>query len=184
MYVATRAVVAGDELLVDYGRDYFKLASKTSPPTALYECNMLQLNIASARGDLPRVRELLAHGDDVDQVSATASDDDGWTALMEAAAMGHANMALFLLGRGADVNRADVSKGRTALMLASLQDRAAVVRTLLSTEEANPNLATYAGDTPLFGAARRGNVATVRELLESVHVDADRYVCAVHGSHC
>ena len=54
--------------------------------------------LAAFRGDLPSVRSHLAAGADVN-----ARDDDGMTALMYAARVGHGAVAHYLLLRGANL---------------------------------------------------------------------------------
>ncbi len=60
------------------------------------------------------VRRLLEAGADVN-----ATDELGWTALLEAAEMGHKPIMQMLLAAGADVNVADARHGGTALMTAA-----------------------------------------------------------------
>ena len=62
------AIHAGDEILASYGRAYFKMPSVQ---TASFECGMLPLNIAAARGDLPERISFLKGG--MSRVHPTAS---------------------------------------------------------------------------------------------------------------
>ena len=80
-YVATKTIEAGHEILVSYGRDYFKTESSMAH-MASFECGMLPLILAAARGDRAAVRRILSESGSVDM--ATMSSDDGWTAVIEA----------------------------------------------------------------------------------------------------
>lgn len=66
---------------------------------------------------------------------------------------------------GALINTRDAS-GRTALLLAVLQDRDAVVRALLE-HGADPNIADAGGHTPLAAARERHQRELVEELLQA-----------------
>jgi len=73
---------------------------------------------AARNGDLATVSRLLDRGADVDG----ESDDQGGTALVGAAAEGHADIVLLLLRRGANPNKATSYFGRsdqTPLMVAT-----------------------------------------------------------------
>ena len=61
VYVATRDVEAGDEIFIDYGRLYFKLAS-SALPSMPYECHTTPLHVAASRGDLHAVMRLVGEG--------------------------------------------------------------------------------------------------------------------------
>ena len=161
-FIARVPIAAGDELLIDYGRDLFKVRPLSKGLPA-YECGMQELNQASARGDLAEVKRLLQElrddkskqaeaadggekneaADPVDTVDTSATpSDDGWTPLMEAAAAGHTEVVQYLLEQGADLTRADRSKGRTAIMLAAMNGHAQVVRALLDASPAPAVVAT------------------------------------------
>ena len=73
------------------------------------------------------VRLLLSQED----VLVNGVDNDGETALMVAATVGHKSIVDMLLQRTADVNRQD-DDGSTALIYASLYGHNEIVRTLLS----------------------------------------------------
>ena len=131
------------------------------------------LLFAAQQGDLASGRTLLDAGADVNDARTT----DRLTALMVAAAGGHADFAVLLMDRGANSGLVDQS-GYTALHYAALDPRrAALVKALLD-RGANPNPRTtrdtranttsgvsVKGATPLFLAASRGHLDTVRALV-------------------
>lgn len=61
------------------------------------------LHAAALRGDLPRVRELLAYGAPVDE----EEQPSGTTALFKAAFSGHIDVMEELMKHGADINHKD-----------------------------------------------------------------------------
>jgi len=84
---------------------------------------------------------------------------------------GHPNIALFLLGRGADAG-ARCCQGQTALYMASSRGCLDVVRSLID-RRANPNVQCNEDDvsgsvkwTPLLVASKAGSLEIVRVLLE------------------
>ena len=69
------------------------------------------LHFAAGRGDLGRVKELLADGNPIN-----AFDDLGWTALHHAARKSHLAVVCYLIAAGADVNARDEERfGNTVL---------------------------------------------------------------------
>lgn len=66
--------------------------------------------VASAKGLLPFVRELLTRGADVE-----AEDFDNWSALLNAAKNGHTEVVRILVEHGADIEHRDMG-GWTPLM--------------------------------------------------------------------
>ena len=112
----------------------------------------------------------------------------GETPLMAAARAGSLVAVDALLARGADVNAAERERGQTALMWAAAQRHAEVVRLLarhggdlhartrvwdqLENTAGNTNTSgnfrmNHGGSTPLLFAARSGDVATARALVEA-----------------
>ncbi len=73
----------------------------------------LRLHRASALGDLGKVKELIAAGWDIEY-----RNDNGATALFAASFKGQVEIAKYLLGKGADVNRGNNVR-YTPLMAAS-----------------------------------------------------------------
>lgn len=71
------------------------------------------LSLASARGQLPVVKQLLERGADINKASAFSKT----TPLMAACRVGHLDVALFLLENGADASAASAN-GATAIRLA------------------------------------------------------------------
>ena len=128
-YVATRAILPNEEIFVDYGPAYFKLAKRR---TVVYECNMSDLAIASANGDVNAVKRLFEENK-VDDVDA-AGVSDGWTALHEASAAGAAEVVEALLKFGATPQKLN-SKGQSPLFLAALLRHNAVVTIFMKTHE-------------------------------------------------
>jgi uncharacterized protein len=131
------------------------------------------LLFAAQQGDVESGRLLLRAGADVND----RGGNDRKTALIVAAASGNVDFSALLLDSGANPDLSDES-GFTALHYAALDaGGGGIVQTLLA-HRANPNPRTtkdsreyvYAGvnltgATPLFLAASRGNVQTVRALL-------------------
>jgi ankyrin repeat protein len=72
---------------------------------------------AVERGDFDRVRELLAHGEDINAPDRGTAFFDGETVLIKAASRGDAEVVQLLLANGAEVDARSAS-GWTALMRA------------------------------------------------------------------
>ena len=115
---------------------------------------------AASKGDLPRVKTLLAAGSDVN-----AKASDGSTALMMASFNGHLEVVRALLDAKADVNTKWGDHG-TALIMASQNDHLDVVRTLLE-GKADVNAKADNGVTALIIASQLGHLEVVRALLEA-----------------
>lgn len=108
------------------------------------------LHGAARRGDLARVKALVADGADVNQVLDQA---DLRTPLMEAARFKRADVVVFLLENGADVNLRS-EQGYTALHWAILQGNRAVVKLLVDKGRAKLNVPDARGDTALHLAVK------------------------------
>lgn len=120
------------------------------------EFGWTELMDAAAKGDLARVRDLLAQGADVNAMGRS-----GLTALMAAA---NAAVAEALIAKGADVN-AKGPTGLTALTHAISWNRIDVAQVLLA-RGADPNAKGISGSRVLRDAAVRGQTTIVRALLE------------------
>lgn len=59
--------------------------------------------VASSRGLIPIVRELISRGADIQ-----AEDNDNWTALLNAAKSGHFDILQLLIEHGADYEHRDM----------------------------------------------------------------------------
>src|SRR5580704_4021250 len=95
------------------------------------------LHIAAQKGELDKVKELLA-GTDVNE-----RDKDQATALIRAATNGHLEVVQFLLEKGADIDAVDDMR-MSALMNAGLMNRLNIVEELLK-HGANPLLKNKIG---------------------------------------
>ena len=124
-------------------------------------CGGTALHQAAESGDVAKVKRLLEHG----EADAEARDEDGRTALFEAAYKGFADVVTVLLEAGADVN-ARAEDGRTALHWAVYSGNADMVKLLLEAG-ADVNARDEDGRTALFEAAGRGKAAVVKVLLEA-----------------
>ena len=164
-------------LLVDHGAD----------PGARSKRGFTPLLFAAQQGDVESGRLLLQAGADVND----RSGNDRKTALMVAAASGNKEFPVLLLEKGANPDLSDEG-GFTALhYAASDKDGADIVRALL-VHGAHPNPRTardsreyvsagvnLTGATPLFLAASRGNVETVRALVTG---GADPFITTEKGT--
>lgn len=133
--------------------------SASNPPSASELLNQKLLQAAEA-GDTSEVLSLIREGAGVNAHGSTY----GNTALMEAAARGHADTVRALIEKGGEVDATD-NAGRTALMEAAFEGYTDTVRLLLE-KGANVNARDHEGWTPLFWAAFSRRTDTVRFLLE------------------
>lgn len=127
-----------------------------------------ELRLAAGRGEVAKVRRLLASG-----VPASARDCNDHDALGQATLAGHGEIVRILLSAGADPDTRDAS-GYTPLMKAVMSagayrnppvaDADDAVIALLE-KGANPNARTARGLTALMMAGFNGNVSAVRRLL-------------------
>ena len=151
LYVASRDIAAGEELLADYGPLYFLpysidfgFDSQGVPIRPFYECGIPSLHKAAARGDTRAAVSLLVEAESSGRPDAlhtlvnSANTILGapamigqWTALSEAAIRGHLKMVELLLAHGAIVDHAPVPEGTTALYWAARNGHVAVVEALL-----------------------------------------------------
>ena len=171
---------------VDMARALLAAGAHVDARTRLAEYTPLFM--ASENGNAGMVSLLLGAGTD-----ANAATTTGTTPLMMAAASGSADAVRVLLQAGADVNRRDVNQGQTALMFAAAPGRAEVIRVLVAggadlnatslvpdplvrpsrrrrpagREGLRNGALALGGMTALQFAAREGQMATVRALVEA-----------------
>lgn len=119
---------------------------------------------ASRRGHVGVVKSLLAGGADPNLMDGPATRP-GWTPLMNAVHKGQLPVVRLLIAAGADVGRAGAD-GTTALMLASGEESAEMVRVLLDAG-ADPRPGKR-GSAALTNAVAWGRVETVGALLAKV----------------
>jgi len=116
---------------------------------------------AARAGDLATVRALI----EKDAKLALARDEAGLTPLHLAAGSGRADVAAYLVARGADVNAAD-NNAWTPLHAASAADQDEAVRLLIENKTALESR-TSEGETPLAVAAGRGAARAAARLLQA-----------------
>jgi ankyrin repeat protein len=117
------------------------------------------LAVAAEKGDLAKVKKLLASGVDINSRGQYRQ-----TALQKAILYEQFQLAVLLVDCGADVNATD-QYGDTPLATAVMSGNLAMVRRLIKAG-ANVNCADKEGVTPLMWAANRGSAPIVKLLLE------------------
>lgn len=127
---------------------------------------------AAQRGDVARIKELLAAGGNANDVDP----ETGRTALHFAARENRADVVTLLLDSKADVNAVDRT-GKSALTLAA-ENSAVDTTRLLIQRGADVNKRDQIGGTPLTWACGLGNAATVQLLIDN---GADLAVVDVNG---
>jgi ankyrin repeat protein len=115
---------------------------------------------AARSGDLPVLREFVAHGYDLE-----TRTDKGYTALILAAYHGHAEALELLMRAGANPCAED-ARGNTALMGAIFKGELVIVRRLMAASCSDPNHRNAAGQTPAMYAALFGRVEVLQALRE------------------
>jgi hypothetical protein len=150
-----------------------KEAKVRAEAAALSEQRAAELRQAAANGNLEAVTRMV-DGDGVTTPSypIDGATDEGITPLMKAAMYGHADVGQVLIDAGADVELHD-ERGRTALMLASLNGEAGVIANLLAAGAqpagagvlASRTGASDDGRTALMLAAAGGHAESVQLLL-------------------
>lgn len=117
--------------------------------------------IAAARAGNARAIQVFLRS----RVPVETKDEQGWTALIHAAAGGHESLAYLLTNHGASVMNAD-RNGYTALHWASFHGHQNIVKLLLE-HQADVNASSKLGWTPLMQAATQGHTVTVAFLLNA-----------------
>jgi ankyrin repeat protein len=146
------------KLLLDHGADANKVDIDGMTP----------FRAAAEGGQSEIITMLLDHGGlDIDQV--TGEDHGiqypGATALILAADGGHVEAVKLLLGRGADVNKAD-NAGETPLNAAARGGHVAAIKLLLG-RGADTSKADDDGWTPVYTASRSGEAEAAHVLLKA-----------------
>ena len=118
------------------------------------------LYLASEKGHLDVVKELIAHRADINK-----GTDAGVTPLSAASLNGHVKVVNELLNNKASVDQADNKDGSTPLHLASWYDYVDIVRALVE-EGADVNIKDRYGDTPLHIASSEGFLDVVKALFQ------------------
>jgi hypothetical protein len=119
---------------------------------------------AATKGDLGKVKELVASGENLND-----TDKYGWTALMWAAYYQYEPVLSYLLDNGADPNvqstvaTGSIQKGATALIIASYYGRAELVGPLVQ-KKAKVEIADASGNTAV-DYARQYNFTEVLDIL-------------------
>lgn len=129
------------------------------------------LMMATARGDLWRVKYLVENGANVNW-----RDEEGYTPMIWAAQHGHATIVEYLSGRFASVNPTDRA-GYTPLMWAAQEGHVTAVETLLK-KGANPWVNDKRGANAMTLARWSGNervYAVLREAMGRANATDPRY---------
>jgi ankyrin repeat protein len=167
------------------------LEVKANPEAETRVDKVTPLILAARNGSGAMIEALLKAGADPSKAAST-----GATPLMSAATSGDVGAVKALLDGGADLNAREKTNGQTALMFAAWEDRADVIRLLVS-RGAHPGLSSFVmlldepmfdddglpivrrkgaqsvgnsvmgGMTALLFAARDGNLDAVKALIES-----------------
>ena len=148
---------------------------------------MYPIHWAATEGSIALVAFLLRHLAGSGGTTSRPNDDDiidardgsGCTPLLIAAQYGHADLAAFLLKRGADGSAVD-SSSDTALHWAAYKGSVPVCGLLLHLHGVGGHIDNIDdfGQTPLHLAAMRGNVEVVQYLLEEAEAYMD---CQARG---
>ena len=133
----------------------------------LRNANGETLLIAACRTGQKDLVPILLQDSDVEE-----TDNDGWSALLNACKEGHVEVCRILLDVGAAIDQPDLM-GWTPLLWATYKDRLAVVELLIEKKAHANVVGEEDGMTPLIVAAGRGFGDIVKKLLEiDIHVNA------------
>lgn len=128
-----------------------RLHGRERDPRTFYE--------ATIAGDTETIEDLLTLG-----LSANTRSPEGVPVLVGAVRARSVGLVQRLLGAGADANATCGRDGATALSEAASRGLETIVGVLLS-RNANPNLVTGSGQSPLMLAASQGHLGVVRDLI-------------------
>ncbi len=156
-YLRRHCVLVAGILLLAY---FPALSGQESTENKAAEKTVPAIYLAAKQGNLQRVRELIAAGNDVNAVNAS-----GRSALMSAVQYRNRGIVRELLIEGADVNKVD-TQGRSALMLAVMLKDMEMIDTLLAAG-ADANLADKAKSTAISIAERTKNKKLIKKLQDS-----------------
>lgn len=121
-----------------------------------YKPELLEaLLVASGKGDLAQVKELVQQGADINGQTA-----DGRTSIIDAVYSGHAEVVKYLLENGADPN-ARKKDGATAISFATDKKEIKELLKKAGAKENNPEMVDK-----LVIAASKGDLAKVKELVQ------------------
>ena len=144
-------------------RQQYKAIS-SSPETKYHPDSQARLIASAIQGDVEGVNAALDDGSDPD-----ASDETGWTTLMEACIQGQSEIVKLLLNAGANVNSRTSNSG-TAMFFAAAGGYSDIVEMLLE-QGADPGIqitgkSTDAGLNALTCARKNGHENVVKMLLD------------------
>jgi ankyrin repeat protein len=122
---------------------------------------------AASRGDAAGVKAALAAGASID-----ARDNHQQSALLLAVQRNDHDLALHLIGEGADVN-AEAANHDTPWLLAGALGRTELLAAMLDTGTVDYTKRNRYGGNALIPACERGHVETVRLLLSRSKIDVD-----------
>ena len=127
----------------------------------LFTSNPLALIKATEKGDLKKVKRLIAKKTDLN-----VRNEDKDTALIWAAMFGSTEIAQALIQAGADID-AQNQYGCTALILAAKYGHTDIVKTLIKAKAQINIQATDTGNTALILAAHKGHTDIVKTLIKA-----------------
>ena len=122
---------------------------------------------AASRGDEAAVKAALADGAAID-----ARDNHQQSALLFAVQHGDRDLALYLIGQGADINTETMNHD-TPWLLAGALGRTDMLEAMLDTGRVDYGKRNRYGGNALIPACERGHVETVRLLLRRSKIDVN-----------
>jgi len=122
---------------------------------------------AASRDDTAGVKAALAAGAAID-----ARDNHGQGALLFAVQRGDRDLALYLIGQGADIN-AEAANHDTPWLLAGALGRTEMLAAMLDSGKVDYTKRNRYGGNALIPACERGHVDTVRLLLSRSKIDVN-----------